>query len=407
MRPRTEAALALGLLLGVIALAAGVGASTRGTDETDTRASSYFAGPFGVRGLADALRRLGVEVQSSRRLLADLKRDSSGARPRLVALVSPVVPASGAEQETLLEYLGGPDGADLLLAGTGSNSMMQCFGYLSDRRPSESVTLRPVPGETAANWPRLSAVLSATTAVMVVDSSREEDAGITSCMVPPIRRTDTLLTSTAGRVVALRLWRQDIDQRILLVADGTLLRNRALRETPAGPFMLGLLARDYRRVVFDELHQGFAQGGSLLDALLAWSWRSPWGWALWQLAVVGLLALAAGAIRFGPIRPVIPRKRRSPLEHVHALATALAAARGHDVAIGAIVQGLHRRLNPGSRQPRVDWRAWVDRLVHQLRSPRAQQAARTLQSLTRPGQPSDGVLKAANAVEDVWEELRP
>lgn len=407
MRPRTEAALALGLMLGLVALAAGVGASSRGTEEADIRASSYLAGPFGVRGLADALRQVGVEVQSSRRLLPDLARDSTGARPRLVAMLSPIEAPSGAEQETLLDYLGQDPSDDLLLAGTATNGVMQCFGYISDRRPVESVVLRPVAGETGTDWPRLSAVLSSTTALVVVDSSREEDAGITSCTVPPVRRIDTLLTSHSGRVVALRLWREDIDQRILLVADATLLRNRALRESPSGPYLLGLLAGNYRRVVFDEMHQGFTQGGSLLDALLAWSWRSPWGWAAWQLAVVGLLLLAAGAVRFGPVRPVIPRRRRSPLEHVHALATALAASRGHDVAIGAIVRGLNRRLHPGGRQARVEWRAWVDRLARQLRSPRAQDAARTLQSLTRPGQPSEGVLRAANAVEDVWQELRP
>jgi hypothetical protein len=226
-------------------------------------------------------------------------------------------------------------------------------------------------------------------------------------VVPPVGRIDTLLMSTTGRVLALRLVRADMDRRVVLLADATLLRNRALRETAAGPFALRLLAGDYQRVIFEEAHQGFGAGGSLADAALAWSIRSPWGWAAWQLALVGLVALLAGAVRFGPARPVIQRRRRSPLEHVRALATALAAARGHDVAIGAVVQGLRRRLLPAGQRGRTDWRDWVERLAGSVRSTRARDAARTLKSLTRPGQPPEGVLRAANAVEDVWEEMRP
>jgi hypothetical protein len=92
---------------------------------------------------------------------------------------------------------------------------------------------------------------------------------------------------------------------------------------------------------------------------------------------------------------------------VRALATALAAARGHDVAIGAIVAGLRRRLSPAGQRGRGDWRAWLTQLSGQSQSPRARDAITTLQELTGPGQTPAGVLRAANAVEDVWEELRP
>jgi hypothetical protein len=409
MRPRTEAILAVALLATLVALAAAVGASRRDAAAEDLRASSFFSGPLGARGLADALRRSGVTVSASRRRLDELEHDTSRNGRRLIMLLDPADPMSGAEQTLFLDWFASAPASDLLLAGSGASRLMGCFGHLVDRRPLESVTLLPIAGQESANaeWPKVSAVLSASTRSVIIDSSRTEDAGITSCTVPAISRIDTLLTSQAGRVVAQRLWLEGRDQRIVLIADAALARNRALRETPAGPFLLGLITREYQQVVFDELHQGFGQGGSLLKALLGWSRRSPWGWAVWQLAVVGLLLLAVGAIRFGPVRHVIVRRRRSPLEHVRALATALAAARGHDVAIGAIVRGLQRRLHPASRQGRTEWRAWVERLTAQLRSPRAQEAARTLQSLTRPGQPSEGVLQAANAVEDVWQELRP
>jgi hypothetical protein len=253
----------------------------------------------------------------------------------------------------------------------------------------------------------MGAVLAATSDTLVADSSRSADYRVTGCSVPPIATVDTLLTTTSGRAVALRLTRRDLRRRIVLLADAGLLRNRALRETRAGPFALALFAGRYDRAIFEEAHHGFPEGGSLAGATLDWSLRSPWGWAMWQLAVVGALALFAGAIRFGPARMVLERKRRSPLEHVRALATALAAARGHDVAINSMVEGLRRRLLPAGQRARGNPRQWLEHLAEQVRTPRARDAVGALQVLTRPGQAPEGVLRAANAVEDVWEELHP
>ena len=131
------------------------------------------------------------------------------------------------------------------------------------------------------------------------------------------------------------------------------------------------------------------------------------GWAVWQLALVGVLAVLAGALRFGPPVPLDEHRRRSPLEHVRALATALAAARGHDVAIALLVQGLRRRLARTGTTHRVPPREWIESLAPHLRTPRAQAAAASLAALTLPQQPAESVLLAANAVEDLWEELRP
>lgn len=399
MRPRTEAALALGslALLGILAGAL----ERRGNrpEQLDPRASSYLAGPLGARGLADALGRLKLRVEHYRRGTRQLGALSDSA-PTVMAVVDPLIPYGASETHQLLEWHESARGGDLLLAGEGSAGVMRCFGYQPDPRP-DSTRVR----ETGL-WPAVGAVLAASESV-VVDSSRIADTGIWTCTVPPYRRVDTLLTSSTGRTLALRLVRSDVDREVLLLSDATLLRNRSLRETDAGPWALRLFLGKYERVIFDEAHQGFGAGGSLADATLEWSLHSPLGWAAWQLAIVGILMLLAGAIRFGPIRSVISRKRRSPLEHVRALATALAAARGHDVAIGAVVQGLRRRLQPAGQRGRSDWRDWVERLSHNVRSPRAVEAAGKLQSLTRPGQPPEGVLQAANAVEDVWEELRP
>jgi hypothetical protein len=407
MRARTEVLLGAGALMLIVALGALLGSRRNTLDQEDRRPSTYLAGPYGARGLAEALERLGVQVRRFRRGLRQLTVEAADSAPVAFVLLDPSAPLRGAEAEKLRSWNDARPGNDLVIAGPQSSSLMQCFGYEVDWRSFDSVEVRaPDPAE-AGRWPKVAGVLAASTDTIVADSSRIEDAAITGCVVPPFRRVDTLLTTTTGRVAALRLARGDGGGNVVILSDAGLLRNRALRETPAGPFALGLFSGHYREVTFEEAHHGFEEGGSLAGATLAWSRRSPLGWAMWQVALVGMLALLAGAFRFGPPRRVLERKRRSPLEHVRALATALAAARGHDVAIESIIEGLRRRLSPAGQRPRGERRVWLDHLGEQLRTPRAREAAGTLKTLTLPGQSPEGVLKAANAVEDVWEELRP
>jgi hypothetical protein len=239
-----------------------------------------------------------------------------------------------------------------------------------------------------------------------VDSVEAAAGVVVRCGAPALLARDTLLITTGNRLVAVRL-RFAGGGAATLVSDGGLFTNRSVRETDAGVEMLGLLADRSRTVYVDEYHQGFREGGSLGAEVLSWSRRSPWGWAGWQLAAVGVLALLASAVRFGPVVPAIERKRRSPMEHVRALATALAAARGHDVAVRLMVRGLRRRLSQDARAERQPIDDWLAALGDRVRTPRARAAVRTLQQLIIPPQPADAVLRAANAVEDVWQEQRP
>jgi hypothetical protein len=172
--------------------------------------------------------------------------------------------------------------------------------------------------------------------------------------------------------------------------------------------MLALITPRYRRLVVDEFHQGFpTSSGSLAGATLDWSVRSPWGWIVWQLVAVGVIALVASGIRFGPARSVILRRRRSPLEHVRALATALAAARGHETAVRLMVQGLRRRLSRAGRVGPADLDRWLAGLATSLRTERGREALATLTAVHRRPPSSAGVLEAANAVETLWDELKP
>jgi hypothetical protein len=399
MQPRTELAVGTALVL-VLAVGAGlIGLTRQRLTDADARRSTFLAGPAGARAFADALGRLGVRVETYRRPTATL--DSTAPPRTLTAFVGPSHSLDAREGRVLATLR-----RDLLLVGPGAAAAMRCLGW--DLRPLDrgvdSVT--PPAGAEARPFPAVEAVLRARTSTVAVDSSDDEGGAPVSCTAPSARTVDTLLRATGGRVVALRAALDD-GRTVTLVADDGLIANRALRETGAGPFALGLVVPRYDRVVVDEYHHGFDASRSLSGATLDWTLRSPWGWGILQLVAVGVLALLAAGVRFGPVRAGIERRRRSPLEHVRALATALAAAKGHDVAVGLIVQGLRRRLSGAGQPVRGEIGPWLDGLAPSVRTTRGRAALDTLATIRRRPASAHDVLSATDAVETLWEELTP
>ena len=404
MRPRTEVLLALTGLGLAAAIASSLGRARRDFDSSDTRLSTYLAGPNGARGLVEALERFQVESLRWRRRLRELDSRSPSTGREAFVLLEPTYRLGPFEIRTLVEWHAGPTGGDLVLAGPRAREIMRCFGWSTEPASSGPVPIElPRGAGDAPEGTMASHFLVPTEEREVVEPGLAETTDPRLCTVPELARVDTLLLAADSRPVALRLDHADLDRSVVLVSEADLFRNRALRRTEAGPLVLGLFVGRYQRVTFDESHHGFSSGGSLAGAALAWSRRSPWGWALWQLAIVGLLALLFGAVRFGPVRPGLERRRRSPLEHVRALASALAAARGHDTAITAIVRGLRRRLQP-SRPVREDPRPWLRELESRAPDPGTRAAAARLLTLTTPGQSSAAVLQASHAVEDLWQK---
>lgn len=401
MPPRLRVALALAglIMLGVIATVAGERRTRRPDD--DPRRSTFVYGPAGASGWAGGLERLGIVVERVRDP-RELTADTAPSQDALVAVIEPLQRLGPFDGSALADYV--VRGGHLLVAGSSSAAAMRCLGYGVELRRRDSLLAMPPGAAPVADAPWVRATLRAHARRVVVDTVEAVSGVISECRVPQPLRVDTLLVA-AGDAVAVDLHLEG-GGRAVLVADGALFSNRRLRATAAGPFALGLAARRYARVRVDEYHHGYDSGGSLAGALLSWSAESPWGWAVWQLALVGVVALIGSGVRFGPPQPLDERRRRSPLEHVRALATALAAARGHDVAIRLLVQGLRRRLGRGGAHS-DDLHGWLASLAPHLRTARAQGAAATLAALTVPPQPAASVLRAANAVEDLWEELRP
>ncbi len=401
---RAETRIAIGSLLLFGALLILVQSRGRPRTSLDPRRSTFLRGPQGAAGLADVLRTLGIRVEIQRRRYATLNErvDSLSGRT-MVAVLDPAIELDRSEGIQLAEWP--RRHGDLLLAGAAADQAMACFGYRAASRDGDTIEVQPPGDKGAGPTFRVGVMLARHLATEMVDSGGSA-LTLTRCEVPRIAAAETLLVTSTGRAAAIRLHPAGYAGTVTLVADGAMFSNEVLRDEENGVFTLGLIAGRDTLVIFDERHQGFGPTGSLLGAAFDWSRSAPIGWALWQLIAVGLLVLLFGAVRFGPPRPLNDRRRRSALEHVTALATALSAANGHDTAIRLMIRGLGQRLTPGRRAVAAP-RELLARLGPIVRTPQGRSALRTLQSLTRPGQPAGSVLIAANAVEDVWQDLRP
>ncbi|MEO8295457.1 MAG: DUF4350 domain-containing protein [Gemmatimonadota bacterium] len=407
MRARVELIVFLVLLVTLGVLVGSLGARRNRVPSADPRRSTFLSNPAGAKAYADALGILHVRVDRFRRRTAELSALVTDTSATVLALLDPLNSLDGTQAEDLLNFL--DTRGDLLLAGRGASAAMRCFGYHVDvRGPDSTAVFRVHDGRmdfSPVTW-TMDQVLARSADSIVTDTSDMNAGAIAECVVRQPVSVDTILLTSGGRTSALRL-HFGSGARVTLLADGVIFSTGRMKESDAGLVSLPLVVGTYHRAIFDEFEHGFGPEGSLLGAIMKWSTQSPWGWAIWQLAIVGVIALIASAIRFGAPRSVIDRRRRSPLEHVRALATALSAAGGSRVAVDLMVRGLRRRLSPGGHSARGDPQAWLESLAQNVRSTRSRQAVRTLLKFTRRAPGSDNVLRAAYAVEDVWQDLKP
>jgi hypothetical protein len=400
MPPRRELGLLVLVVLAVLLIIARIGTGRNREPSADPRRSTYLTAPAGAHGFAAALERLGVRVVQLRQRLPRVEAQvlAAAAEPTVVAVLGPTSALDGGDAAALAGLSSA--GLDLLIAGGRAEAAMRCFGYAV--RPM----LQSEPAVSTDRRYRLDvrAVLRRTrrraVAATPADSAR--------CAEPVVLRVDTLLRMEgSGAPVAVRLG-LSYGSAATLVADDEVFTNRALRGAAGAPFVLRLVTDRYRRLVVDEYDHGFGPSGRLDQAVAAWIRRTPWGWAGVQLAAVGLLVLFTAGVRFGPVQRRLERRRRSPLEHVHALATALAAAGGHELAVRLLVRGLQRRIGRGAATPAHmphDAGTWLASTAPRLRTPEGRAAASTLLNLMQEPVSRTDVLTAAELVETIWSDL--
>jgi hypothetical protein len=426
MSYRLEIGLAL-LLAGGIGVAVWAAQRTPKPPAPDRRASTFLSGPRGSRALYDVLVRLGRPVERRRTALFTLAEDTV-RRPALLVVLNPPIHLQAAELEQVVRFV--RSGGNVLAAGRGGG-ITGCTGW--DAEPPGQgfgVDSLPVRGREEGGGLRLPPVARvlewrpAERGLERLVKRRPTRAEDDPCGPLIARGTDTLLATADGRPVVLRLHYGN-GGTITLAADAGWFTNHVWRDTDVPVAILPLLTppplppppptrtptpRRRMRVAWDEYHQGFGRQGPSVEAL-TWDWlrHSPVGWTILQLVAVGLIWLAATAVRFGPARPVIERRRRSPLEHLEALAAGLESASAADTAVERMISGLRRRLRrAGTPAPDAAHLAsWLDGLELAVSGTRGRAAVRRLRHLITQRGGDERVLAAAQAVEDVWEELRP
>ena len=143
--------------------------------------------------------------------------------------------------------------------------------------------------------------------------------------------------------------------RVVVAADPDLLRNDVLRVCRWGADVAAVRMLEYasedapgggRRqvLVFDEYHQGYGEQPGTIRGILTFLERTASGHLVLQLAGAGLLLLFALGPRLLPPRAAERIERRSPLEHVDALARAYRAVGATRTATMRLVHGVRRRV---------------------------------------------------------------
>jgi hypothetical protein len=408
----------LEILLALL-LAAAVGTAVLAAHRTpkappvDYRASTFLAGPRGSRALYDVLVQLGRPVQRRRTPLFGLDADTT-RQPALLVVLNPLMDLQTGEIEQVVHYV--KRGGAVLSAGDGGG-ILGCAGWQLDPGGWVDDSVSVVAPPSAPDLPKVARVLKRRTRPVGTSLSalvKHLPEGLDPCDSLVAVRSETLLATVKGPPAVLRTW-YDGAGSITLASDAGWFTNRLWRDTDVPLVVLPLLAspRGQRgRVVLDEYHQGFGPGDQSVPKL-TWNWlrSSPAGWAMLQILAIALVWLAVKAVRFGPALEVIQRRRRSPLEHLEALGAGLeSAGGGTDVAVRSIVAGLRRRLSRfgGVRADDKQTQAWLETLELAMRSSRGRATVKRLRHLIYERNGGDArVLAAAQAVEDVWEELHP
>jgi hypothetical protein len=184
--------------------------------------------------------------------------------------------------------------------------------------------------------------------------------------------------------------------RVVVAADPDLVRNDVLRVCRWGADVAAIRMIEYasdgapgggtrHRLVFDEYHQGYGVQPGTIRGIIAYLSHTRSGHLVLQLGVAGLVLLLALGPRLVPPHDDERIERRSPLEHVDALARAYRAVGATRTVTTRLVRGVRRRVeqSTGGRGAVMTDDAFLGWAVQRVPA-RAADADLVRQALARP-----------------------
>ena len=384
-RRRKRRWIALTAVLTLIVVAAVLTPEMVGGRSGDERLTTYSAGPQGARLIYEVAARLGWRVA----------RWTSGAtisadQHTIVAVLSPVEPLGAVETHELLDQVRA--GAALMYAMSGSSPLDDS---LHVKRGLFGGVYEPAAAgiAEAPRTPAASDTLMARHYGAARDSSKsdDEEAGVECANAQPNggalamwpdqtvrlyrfewsgarppaavvfarstlegRRGDSTAQRTSLAAAGFPLGRG----RVVVISDPDLLRNDVLRVCRWGLDVVAVRMLEYLangevrrdRLLFDEYHQGYGTHPGTMRAIIVYLSRAASGHVLLQAMLAGLVLLLALGPRALPAHDTERIERRSPLEHVTALAQAYSRVAGTRTATSRLLRGVRRRVERGVRR---------------------------------------------------------
>jgi hypothetical protein len=322
--------------------------------------TTHAAADGGAMGLYLAAERLGWDVE---RLERPMRRGADSAA--VYAVLHPPEPLTSSDVSTLLGAVW--QGAGLLVVLPRNSALGDSLGVNVFRRSVKESRVA-LAGPLARARPDLAAATpddsagaddeedpdrTMPTATRVLEFDRSQ-SGITRLLTLPgiadsskaESRNPRDTTRSATVAAAFSYGRG----RVVVVSDPRILRNAVLEETYGGIVAIRLLEQasppGLERLVFDEYHFGYGQRSTLTELMARAMFDTRPGRLTLQLVLAALLLLLASAPRAIAPRARATIERRSPLEHVGALARAYEQIDATQTAMRRLLRGLRRRHTP-------------------------------------------------------------
>ena len=326
-------------------------------NDTSVMFSSYSAGARGSRALYDALARLGFPVRRNDGPIAT--RPDSGSA---YVLLQPSQPLTASERALLLR---GVEHGAVLVFTAGDEALADSLhfevapvgGYFTldhTTVPGGNPAARDTDG-VAGIMVRAPIPISA---IVGSDSASTTPGEAFLWLTPRVRSAEPVTNAPerSTELAAVVRGHRFGNGYAVAIASSDIMMNQAMRDPRPVIAIVHALqtgcsgtrgTAGCSSVVFDEYHHGFGHHADVIAAITHALTDTAPGRMTLELLAAALVLLLAYAVRPIAPRPLATVSRRSPLEHVGALAHAYAQIDSRRLGTRRLVRGLRRRHSLG------------------------------------------------------------